>query len=154
MTLSNFEMHPKINLAPFTEEDKTIHFLLQVYCKGRSLEILEILQACSFPRLCAHVYHLDRLGTIRWSWSKLCQYLSEKSWDAEVEGVGRSFETRSLTQTVQGAVQPRNGGSIPLLTVSEMVLSKHVVLWKDREVCGKWSEITPVKVVCKSIWCQ
>lgn len=35
MTLSNFEMHPKINLAPFTEEDKTIHFLLRVYCKGR-----------------------------------------------------------------------------------------------------------------------
>lgn len=54
-----------------------------------------------------------------------------------MERVGRSFETRSLTQTVQGAVQPRNGGSIPLLTVSEMVLSKHVVLWKDREVCGK-----------------
>lgn len=61
---------------------------------------------------------------------------SEKSRDAEVEGVGRSLETRSLTWHV-GAAQPENSGSIPLLTVLEMILSKHVVLWKDREVCGK-----------------
>lgn len=53
-----------------------------------------------------------------------------------MEGVGRSLETRSLTWHV-GAVQPENGGSIPLLTVLEIILSKHVVLWKDREVCGK-----------------
>lgn len=53
-----------------------------------------------------------------------------------MEEVGRSFEKRSLTRHA-GAVQPENGGSIPLLRVLEMVLSKHVVLWKDREVCGK-----------------
>lgn len=53
-----------------------------------------------------------------------------------MEGVGRSLEMVSVTWHA-GAVQPENGGSIPLLTVLEMILSKHVVLWRDREVCGK-----------------